>query len=225
MSIKTPLDDATVDALIADLRTRLAAMIDPLDIPRSWTQRQLNVYEERRQRLGHVLNGLRNATVSSTDHLVATRDQMLGYKATLEQMILDAPDLNARQYNSNVERMRDKEWERQQGLAHSLKALQDGVKMWPNGNPAIPQPLADWMKTTCPHCHHTPPIVWPGSIPDIEADIALVEKRRKDELFMLNSWKASAVALLNEPAPASESASVHESANEPAATKSAANSV
>ncbi|HLG58254.1 MAG TPA: hypothetical protein VI485_23115 [Vicinamibacterales bacterium] len=49
-----------VDAALVELQKELDAMLDPLDVPRSWSDRELNAYEEKRALLRQRVNTLSN---------------------------------------------------------------------------------------------------------------------------------------------------------------------
>ena len=193
---------AKVDDVIAKLSAALAAMLDPLDIPRTWTQRQVGAYERRRHRLNMHISGLRNASASKAEPLHAKRDELLTAKVSLEKQIADAPDWRT----IDDGRERDKEFDRQQWLQESLKALYVGVGYWPNGAPMIPQPLGDPLRKTCAACGHTT-LEWPGTIPEVEAQVVAMEEKVKEERAHLDALLAGAAALLAESVASETAAS------------------
>lgn len=118
----------TNDDLVTKLQSAHAARQDPLDIPRTWTQRQVEAYVAETARMAATLSALRNIDTDLAKPLAqraddeAQRPLTLAKQAELEQQIADAPDWR----NFLDGRDRDREYNRQQGLRLQLRLLQEG---------------------------------------------------------------------------------------------------
>src|SRR5688572_12697598 len=107
---------------VGDMQGELAAMLDPLDIPRSWTTRELDAYETRRRVLAA---NIRSATLAETDIaeltpqvalLSAWCGQAREWLTTFEERLAACPERPA---------TRAEEYERL-GLDISIRCLRHG---------------------------------------------------------------------------------------------------
>lgn len=204
-----PIATPTTDAMLADLQQTCEAlqqahdaMIDPLDAPRTWTQRQLNAYEAHRAQLLQYVNACNNF-VWPLDKpraqlvvCVPARDRLRPVKAQIEQQIADAPDWRTVADPSE----RDREADRQRGLGDSLVAIERGVGYHANtGEPALPGPLRKLLTPpACVTCGHVPRVAWVGPLPELEAAIAQAEKTIAEVHEGIRGHIASAKALLDD---------------------------
>ena len=86
-----------IDRTLAEIDRELSAMLDPLDIPQSWTPRELNQYEGRRSLLNarrheihsHWPDYLANATAIAS--LTAWRDHLLSWRQRLQDELAVLP--------------------------------------------------------------------------------------------------------------------------------------
>ena len=115
----------TNDALRVDIQQTRAEMqhvfetlLDPLDLPGSWTERQRRADQDRRVKLlqhigwADTLLGQLDKAVASLLARVAERDRLRAAQATIAQQLKDAP-----QWQTIADhRARDTEWARQNGL-------------------------------------------------------------------------------------------------------------
>lgn len=161
----------------ADMQRDYAAMLDYRDTPGSWTQRQKGAYEERRNRYPQffVLCGTLSEQITKAVAMLATmtpqRDRMRAAKATIEQMIKDAPD-----YREIVDsRASTAEWARQNGLSAALVTIDRGCEYF-GGAPALPGPLRALLTDICPHCGDAK-LKWFGPLEPLEE--AIVEAERQ----------------------------------------------
>jgi hypothetical protein len=186
----------TPQEILAQLQRARDAMLDPLDIPRTWTERQAEAYERCRASLDahaqaiHVSMNSINKPTARLATAIAARDRLLAIQATLEQQIADAP--NPRGLGGGI--AEQKAWGRQQGLTDSLKALRDGVPQF-NGEPQLPGLLREALTTTCSTCGHSS-FSWPGPLVQLEREIAADEKKIRELRTSLESNLKSAEALL-----------------------------
>lgn len=172
----------TTDALLADIqRTHaeiqktLNAMLDPLDIPGSWTERQKGADRERRVRLAQHVTWANTLTeqlakaAGTRAALTPGRDRLWAAQVTIEKQIADAPD-----YREIADaRASTAEWARQNELAASLTAIKRGVEYF-NGQPALPGPLRELLTDVCAHCGHAE-LKWPGPLGPLEEDVEKAE--------------------------------------------------
>lgn len=175
----TTLDTISTDTLLADIaalrnesQSTLAAMLDPLDLPGSMTEREKQHDRERRVRLQQHISWCNKvaeqlakaATTCAT--LTPARDRLLSARATIAQQFEEAPD-----HRTIVDaRAQRHEWERQNALAASLTAIARGVEYF-NGHPALPTPLRELLTDVCPHCNHGE-LLWLGPLSELEGKIA-----------------------------------------------------
>jgi hypothetical protein len=186
----------TPQETIAALQKQRDAMLDPMDVPRTWTQRQADAYEQRRAALDahaqaiHVSLHAVNKPTQRLAVVTATRDRLLAVEAMLEKQIADAPDPRS----VGGEREQTKEMGRQKGLADSLKALREGVEHL-NGEPLLPGLLRQALTDTCPTCGHST-FAWPGPLVQVEREVREAERKVSELRTSLESNLRSAQALL-----------------------------
>ncbi len=87
----------TVEAATAKIQQQLSEMLDPLDIPRTWTQRQLEAYETQRGNLGVILRelGTNHATLVQVTPKIEADEKweadLLAMRTTLLQELATLP--------------------------------------------------------------------------------------------------------------------------------------
>ena len=163
----------TPDELLAALRQSLDKMLDPLDVPGTWTQRQKDAHEVRRRETENVIHQIashRDLLVKPTARRDAAEQALATLrdaKKAIEQQIEAAGDWRT----VPEAKARDAAWERIQALTASLVALQEGVGL-ALGQPALPTPLRALLTPApCESCGRPHDVFWPGSIPSLEAEI------------------------------------------------------
>jgi len=171
----------TPEAMLAELHAAAAALTDD-DAKRTALDRQIKSLRLALNRLAVPTAELRRVAL--------VRDRLLAAKATIEEQTAAAPDhrLIADSH------LRDKEWGRQEALAASLRAIQDGVE-YLNGAPCLPGPLRALLTDTCPHCGDVK-LSWQGPLPAVEKKIAESAGRIAEQQAQLASLMQTAEALL-----------------------------
>lgn len=180
----------------AALQKARAEMLDPMDLPRTWTSRQVNEHEERARLLAlhdhgiaHQMSMLADASRRRSS-LQADLDRLRAAEKTIDQQIAAAAD-----WRTIVDpRARDAEWARQQTLPAAKRALHSGVEYF-NGHPALPEPLRGLLTDTCASCGHAE-VLWPGPISLLEAEIASLTTQIQEHETLLASHFGGAEALL-----------------------------
>lgn len=182
----------------AAIEKALAAMLDPLDIPGSWTERQRLAEAERRVRLPQHVTAL-NTLAGQVTKAFATRDalrpqadRLIAAGTTIEQLIADAPDVNG----IADRREQTHQWARQNMLRASLTAIERGVEYF-NGHPALPDPLRELLTDTCATCGHAE-VLWPGPLGLLEEKIEKAEQVIASAAGTLASIRESAKQWLHE---------------------------
>ena len=117
-----------IDSLVEKLQAAYAARKDPLDLPHTLTQRQVNDYVAETARMATALSALRNIEndlakpLAQIADLEEKRAATVAKQAELEAAIVEAPD-----WQSFADRRdRDREWVRQNGLKQQLDMLHQG---------------------------------------------------------------------------------------------------
>ena len=161
-----------IASAVASIERDLRGMLDPLDIPLSWTGRELERYEMRRAELTQRLSTIRNTStaLSELSHervgLVAWRDRLVQWEQTLQEELatlqrpLTEVDLGRRQ---NVEMsLRAISDAGTAGLQRDIETLRIGVLMQESG--LSPAPPAEGQVVGR--------LPWFGSLPRTELRIA-----------------------------------------------------
>jgi hypothetical protein len=183
--------------VLADLTQARSAMLDPLDIPGSWSQRDKNTYEARRRQLdasGHairqILSSLEGPRAKRAVAL-AGQKRLHVARAALETRLEATPESDA---------------QTRALLQSALDAVHRGVAVWETNNaPMLPAPLRELLTDRCVTCGHET-VAWPGrglielneAITKHDATIAALEQR-------LARLVTEAATLLQEPAHAAAS--------------------
>ena len=160
----------------AEIQKAIAALLDPLDVPGSWTERMKMHDRDRRVRLPqHValLNNLQeklSKAIAVRDSLTPQRDRMLAVQATIKQLLEDAPD-----HNLIVDRRESTHaWAQQNALRASIRAIEQGVESFA-GQPALPVPLRELLSDTCASCGHVT-VMWSAPLPTLEEKVDKAEQ-------------------------------------------------
>jgi hypothetical protein len=117
----TPTIDARITTRRTDLTKARAERLDPLDYPRTWTQRQVNVYDAETATLDRKIAAFNTAadTLAALPTLDADtkwRDHLVAWRATIDGELLAMPP-----------RIRnEKELELQQRLTFSMRLIDFG---------------------------------------------------------------------------------------------------
>jgi hypothetical protein len=157
--------------VLTDLRREREAMLDPLDVPRTWTQRQLDAYEERRLALDAHINALRLASgkLRSVEgrlgRWIPARDRLVTAVATLTTQLEDS--LKGRTTAGRGPRFEE---QKQDDLRASLLAAHRGVEYF-DGQPNVPHHLRLLLTDRCAACG-SERLAWNGSLAALEARIA-----------------------------------------------------
>lgn len=189
------------EQVLATLKETRAALLDPLDIPRTWTTRKVHEYEERRRLLDVHITGISaqldfiNARTLKRAPLQASLDRLRKAEATIDKQIVDAPD-----WKSLVDsRARDQAWGWQQALNASRNALHRGLEFF-NNESVMPNPLRELLTDTCPTCGHAE-LQWRGPIGTLEKEIGELDKVIAQRRVYLDQHLAGAATLLAEFEP------------------------
>jgi hypothetical protein len=185
----------TPEATLGALRQARAARKDELDIS-ARTQREFDQYVADTATIDTHILGVRAELdfIASRETrrapLQAGLDRLLSVESAIEQQITDAPD-----WRTLAEgRARDAEWGRQQALAASKVALHRGVEVI-NGQPVLPGPLGAFLTDTCATCGHAK-VHWPGTIDELQQEIAALDKTIAERQVYLGSHLRGAEAVL-----------------------------
>ena len=160
------------DTILLALQKEHDAMLDPLDIPRSWTGRELNDYEAKRAARSARIDRARSASAELADLTpkLAPEEKWRDLLTTLRSKF--CADLRAVEPNDRAT------WELQQGLTLSISNIDRGCSYWPNGAPGVSAPLAAAIQAA----GYLPPagtfgVAWFGCLSDMEDRIADLKKR------------------------------------------------
>mgnify|MGYP001591526214 CR=1 FL=1 len=159
------------------LQAELAALLDPLDIPRSWITRQLNDYEERRRILSARIAAYRAATstLAEVDPQIAPLKKWHGHQVAWRKTLCD-------RLLALPARLRDPvQLALQQSLRLSIIRIDRGLDFMNDMLPAN-LPLDDLMR----EAGYVPrdPVArahgeaWFGCLPDVERRLRDLQKRR-----------------------------------------------
>lgn len=97
MNTNTHITQDDIDAALSAITRELSGMLDPLDIPTSWSARQLDAYEHRRGALRQRAHTIRSSwpsyceTLHGIAGLTAWRDQLKTWRARLEAELAQIP--------------------------------------------------------------------------------------------------------------------------------------
>jgi hypothetical protein len=100
-------------ALVERLKARLAARLDPLDHPRTWTQRQCASYTAETAKTSRVISGLVNSPsdfekpTRQLAELEAERAAVVAKQAELEMKLTDHPDWRTGRTGTERDRLYD----------------------------------------------------------------------------------------------------------------------
>src|SRR5262245_31791534 len=139
-AIETPTN---VVEVLAALVAAQSKMLDPLDIPGNWTQRQRDNYGRHRQQLERL-----PGQIADAQQAIANIEQEL-------QPFITALDRLKVAEASLVDD------------AGSLRALRLGVASGPNGQPMLSPKLRAMFVDTCATCGHEE-LAWIGSLDFVE---------------------------------------------------------
>jgi hypothetical protein len=177
---------ATAQEALNRLEQERAAMLDPLDIPGSWTRRELYAYEDRRSRLTSLVARARAAVLTLAKvepqwgTLTNWRDHLVDWRARLsDELLADEP--------RNTD---PKAQVRINGLKLSIIRIDRGLDLVHDMLPANLR-LDDLMREAgyIPHdavarAHGE---AWHGSLPDVQARLKELERRRADAWAVLSA--------------------------------------
>jgi len=177
---------------VVEMQAELAAMLDPQDIPRSWTPRELEAYETRRRTLQSYIRIIQNATAKLAEHepeiaaLTLWRDHMVAWRQTLGDRLLASPQRPGTRAAEDIVL----------GLKLSIQAIDrnldwDGVVM------PTHFPLHELMRQAGYETGYPGPS-WRGCLPAAERRLAELQKRRDDAQHQLAQVTA---AIATTPTP------------------------
>jgi hypothetical protein len=109
------------DTMLLDLQKHLSEMLDPLDIPRSWTDRQLNDYESKRARLAG-----RISVIQQQAPLLASLDAEIAQQAEWRAQISKWRDVVVHELRQLGIVRTPEQQGLQQNLRYSLAVLDSG---------------------------------------------------------------------------------------------------
>jgi hypothetical protein len=162
---------------VEQMRTELAAMLDPLDIPRSWTPRELEHYEFRRRLLDMLIRRARSAAalVAELEPKIAALQPYLPAMAAIRQRLADEylalpkRDVRIRNFELSILAL-DRGLSVADDTGYTLNNLRLGLVMREAG------------------------VEWLGPVPEIDYRLAELTKRR-------DKAQAEWQAMLNTPVP------------------------
>jgi hypothetical protein len=151
MEIATPprRADEIIDALADAQRT----LLDPRDIPNSWTPRQCDTYEARRR----LLTTLPSLIQSAQHDIGQVEEQLAPLRSVYDRLTAAESQLD--------------------GDEASRTALRRGVASTFDHVPMLPPPLRTLLTDTCESCGHADVTWWPGGLDDLTRRVQDREQR------------------------------------------------
>jgi hypothetical protein len=152
----------TATELLAKLQHARAKLLDPMDYPGQWTQRQRNTYDTLRARAAAYVQDLTQTLAvleASTARLAdwqPVRERLQAVEAKLVEQLNASP--------------------KSEELRASLVTLRrggitrDGERIF-----GMPRPLEALLTDTCPHCGHRT-VAWDGPLGVLDEEIRELEK-------------------------------------------------
>jgi hypothetical protein len=187
MTTSSPPDVTTT---LARLEAELSAMLDPLDVPFSWTQRERDAHEAKRQQLLARIETVRRASATLADVeprldlLTTWHQQLTAWRAALVKELLTIDDkvLLGKHINLTISiRAIDRGRAVVDDTGWSLSTLRLGELMRDAG----------YRESAPTEGRATGDLPWHGALPDVERKLRELTQRRDDARRRLDAVLAS----------------------------------
>ncbi|HUZ81441.1 MAG TPA: hypothetical protein VMU73_04285 [Gaiellaceae bacterium] len=168
----------TATALLAEVQQARAKRLDPLDIPRTLTQRQVNAYVTVTARFGANITDL-GSTLARLEAATARRAAMLPARERLqkaEATLLSQLATAAKWRELPPGPAQDNAYNQCEALKAAILVLRrGGVTRDGEHVNGLPGPLAALLTDRCVHCGHAV-VFWPGPLDSLDEEIKELEK-------------------------------------------------